>query len=81
MDDKQLAVLYTIVLVLWVGSFVLLHHLSKPPEDLTPAQMHADKLCQALYGPQVGATWTTDRGLQCQSARGELLSVKNPANI
>lgn len=83
MTDKQLAVLYTILLVLWVGSFALLNHLNqlslenqRPP---TTAQGHADKLCQALHGPQVGAAWTTERGLHCQSARGERLELKNPA--
>jgi hypothetical protein len=77
MNDKQLAVLYTIVLVLWGGSFVLLHHLSKPPEDLTPAQMHADKLCQAIYGPQTGAHWANDQ-MACITVRGEIVPVKQP---
>jgi hypothetical protein len=72
MNDKQLAVLYTIMLVLWVGTFVLLHQLSKPPVE---AVNHADKLCQELYGQQTGAYWK-DNTLMCQTVRGEILELR-----
>jgi hypothetical protein len=72
MNDKQLFVLYTVVLVVWVGSFALMHHFLKPP---TTAEQYADKLCQELYGPQTGATW--EKGtLMCESVRGEIIEVR-----
>jgi hypothetical protein len=74
MDDKQLAVLYTIVLVLWVGTFVLMHHLGKAP---TETENYADRLCQELYGPQTGAHWQ-DNTLMCQTVRGEILPLREP---
>jgi hypothetical protein len=41
----------------------------------TNAQEYADKLCQELYGPQVGATW--EKGtLMCETARGEIIDVR-----
>jgi len=72
MTDKQLTILYTIVLICWVGSFALLHQLLKPP---TSAEGYADKLCQELYGPHTQYDWS-DKGLQCLTARGELLPVR-----
>jgi hypothetical protein len=74
MNDKQLAVLYTIVLVLWVGSFALLHQLSKAPIE---TEDYADRLCQELYGPQTGAYWK-DNTLMCQTVRGEMLPLREP---
>jgi hypothetical protein len=74
MNDKQLAVLYTIVLVLWVGSFALLHQLSKAPIE---TEDYADRLCQELYGPQTGAYWEGNK-LMCQTARGEILPLREP---
>jgi hypothetical protein len=72
MSDKQLAVLYTVVLVVWVGSFALLHNLLKPP---TSAEGYANQLCKELYGPQTGATW--EKGtLMCETARGEIIEVR-----
>jgi hypothetical protein len=72
MNDKQLAVLYTIVLVLWVGAFVMINHFSTPP---TSPEQYADKLCQELYGPQTGAHWK-DNTLMCQTVRGEILQLR-----
>ena len=72
MSDKQLFVLYTVVLVVWVGSFALMHTLLKPP---TSAEGYANQLCQELYGPQTGATW--EKGsLMCETARGEIIEVR-----
>jgi hypothetical protein len=72
MNDKQLGVLYTIVLVVWIGSFVLMHNFLKPP---TTAEEYADQLCKELYGPQTGATW--EKGaLMCETARGEIIEVR-----
>jgi hypothetical protein len=71
-SDKQLFVLYTVVLVVWVGSFALMHTLLKPP---TSAEGYANQLCQELYGPQTGATW--EKGsLMCETARGEIIEVR-----
>jgi hypothetical protein len=72
MNDKQLGVLYAIVLICWVGSFALLHYFLSPP---TSAEAYADRLCKELYGPQTQSFWS-DKGLQCQTARGELLPVR-----
>jgi hypothetical protein len=72
MSDKQLAVLYTIMLTCWVGSFALLHSLLKPP---TTAEQYADKLCVELYGPQTGAVWIDGR-LKCETVRGEVIEVR-----
>jgi len=74
MNDKQLAVLYTVMLVLWGGTFLILHHLGKPPAEVVN---HADKLCQELYGPQTGAHWQ-DNALMCQTARGDMLPLREP---
>jgi hypothetical protein len=72
MTDKQLAILYTLVLVLWIGSFAVLHHLAAPPIS---AQQHADQVCQESYGPQTGAHWVSDQ-LMCITVRGEVLPLK-----
>jgi len=74
MNDKQLGVLYTIMLTCWLGSFAILHYLLKEPASI---DNYADKLCQELYGPQTGHTWV-DASLMCQTARGEVLTVKAP---
>jgi hypothetical protein len=74
MNDKQLAVLYTIMLVLWVGTFVLLDQLSKVPIE---TEDYADRLCQELYGPQTGAHWDGNT-LLCQTVRGEILQLREP---
>jgi predicted MFS family arabinose efflux permease len=77
MGDKQLVVLYTIVFILWGGTFAFFNHISQPLPDLTPAQEHADKLCQALYGPQTAAHWA-DGQMACITVRGEVVPVKQP---
>ena len=74
MSDKQLFVLYTVVLVVWVGSFALMHTLLKPP---TSAEGYANQLCQELYGPQTGATWEKGR-LMCETARCLLYTSPSP---
>jgi hypothetical protein len=72
MNDKQLGVLYAIVLICWVGSFALLHHLLKVPID---TEGYADRICQDLYGPQTGHKWVDDV-LMCETARGEVLAIR-----
>jgi hypothetical protein len=72
LNDKQLAVLYTIMLMCWVCTFALLHYALKEPAG---EHNHADKLCQELYGPQTGAHWK-DNTLMCQTARGEILQLR-----
>ena len=74
MIDKQLAILYTIVITLWVGSFALLHQLTN---ESPTAQVYADRLCQEFYGPQTGAAWIDDQ-LVCQTVRGEIVPMKRP---
>ena len=68
----------------WVFFFMLLFALliaglfrhytqTETPND---ALDHANKYCQALYGPQTGAIW--DDHLKCQTVRGEILPAKQP---
>jgi hypothetical protein len=72
MNDKQMGVLYFVMGIVFLGIFVALDDMLKKP---TNAQEYADKLCQELYGPQVGATW--EKGtLMCESARGEIIEVR-----
>ena len=72
MSDKQLGTLYAVFAVLFVVSAILVDQAIDKPMD---AQTYADKLCQELYGPQVGATW--EKGtLMCESARGEILQLR-----
>ena len=42
----------------------------------TSALDHANKYCQALYGPQTGAIFNDT--LQCQTVRGEVLPARAP---
>lgn len=72
MTDKQLAAVYAVMITGWVLSIFVIVKFITPA---TSAEQHANKLCSELYGPQVGAVWV-DGTLLCQSARGELLSVK-----
>jgi hypothetical protein len=74
MNDKQLGVLYTIMLTIWLVVILSLSYLLKEPSSI---DNYADKLCQELYGPQTGHTWV-DTSLMCKTARGEVLAVKAP---
>jgi hypothetical protein len=75
MDDKQLGVLYTIMLTIWMVAVLgLSHYLDGKPMT---AEDYADKLCQELYGPQTGHKWV-DASLRCETVRGEVLSVRKP---
>jgi hypothetical protein len=76
MDDKQLGVLYTIMLTIWMVAVLGLSHLLDNPKTMT-AEDYADKLCQELYGPQTGHKWV-DASLRCETVRGELLAVRKP---
>jgi hypothetical protein len=72
MSNKQLGVLYFVMGILFLGIFVALEEMMVKPMG---AQEYADKLCQELYGPQVGATW--EKGtLMCESVRGEIIEVR-----
>jgi hypothetical protein len=74
MNDKQLGIIYTVMLTIWLASMLgLAHYLDKPMS----AEDYADKLCQELYGPQVGHKWV-DATLRCETVRGEILSIKEP---
>ena len=71
MTDKQLGFMYAFCAVLAVMVYVAVEMTVKP----TSAEHYADKLCQELYGPQVGATW--EKGtLMCESVRGEIIEVR-----
>jgi Na+-transporting methylmalonyl-CoA/oxaloacetate decarboxylase gamma subunit len=73
MTDKQLGVLYTIVLTLLLTVILGMSHLL---DKSMSAEDHADKLCQELYGPQVGHKWV-DATLMCETVRGEVLAIRN----
>jgi hypothetical protein len=72
MSYKQLLV-FCIVFVGVIASLATLaESLIRKPMD---TQAYADKLCQELYGPQVGATW--EKGtLMCETVRGEIIEVR-----
>ena len=72
MTDKQLLVFYAVFFAVIFSMAAIAHSVLRKP---TNAQEYADKLCQELYGPQVGATW--EKGtLMCESARGEIIEVR-----
>lgn len=74
MNDKQLGVLYTIMLTIWMVTVLGLSHLlDEPPMT---ADDYADRLCQELYGPQTGHKWV-DASLMCETVRGEVVAVRN----
>ena len=72
--DKQLSVLLTIAITVWLAVILSLSYLLDEPKVLT-AEQHADKLCQELYGPQTGHKWV-DASLMCETVRGEVLAVR-----
>jgi hypothetical protein len=72
MTDKQLGIFYVVFLGVVISMAVLVDGILRKPMG---AQEYADKLCQELYGPQVGATW--EKGtLMCESVRGEIIEVR-----
>lgn len=72
MKDKQLNIVYTVMLTIWLASVLgLSHYLDKPMS----AEQYADRLCQELYGPQTGHKWV-DASLMCETARGEYIELK-----
>jgi len=74
MNDKQLGLIYTIMITFWLASMLgLSHYLDKPMS----AERYADKLCQELYGPQTGHKWV-DATLMCETVRGEMLAIRKP---
>jgi hypothetical protein len=74
MKDKQLGVIYTIMLTVWLVSVLgLSHYLDKPMS----AELHADRLCQEMYGPQTGHKWV-DGAMMCETVRGEILKLRKP---
>ena len=74
--DKQLSVLLTIAITVWLAVILSLSYLLDVPKVLT-AEQHADKLCQELYGPQTGHKWV-DASLMCETVRGEIIAVREP---
>ena len=72
--DKQLSILLTIAITVWMAVILSLSYLLDEPKILT-AEQHADKLCQELYGPQTGHKWV-DASLMCETVRGEVLAVR-----
>jgi hypothetical protein len=73
MNDKQLGIIYTVMITIWLASMLgLAHYLDKPMS----AEDYADKLCQELYGPQVGHKWV-DASLMCETVRGEVFAIRN----
>jgi len=76
MDDKQLGVLYTIMLTIWLVVILSLSYLLDESKPVS-ANDYADKLCQELYGPQTGHKWV-DASLMCETVRGEVMAVREP---
>jgi len=72
MTDKQLGALYVVLSLLFIGLYVAVDAVVSKPMG---AENYADKLCQELYGPHTQYYWS-DKGLQCLTARGELLPVR-----
>jgi hypothetical protein len=74
MTDKQLGIIYTVMITIWLASMLgLAHYLDKPMS----AEDYANKLCQEIYGPQTTAHWAGDR-MMCITQKGEILPVKKP---
>jgi hypothetical protein len=73
MDDKQLGVLYTIMLTIWLVVILSLSYLLDDSKPMS-AEDYANKLCQELYGPQTGHKWV-DASLMCETVRGEVHAV------
>jgi hypothetical protein len=71
MSTKQLATLYTIVGLLFVGLFAAIQKLDKPMS----AEQYANKICQQQHGPQTASYWVADK-LMCITQRGEVLPIK-----
>ena len=71
MSTKQLATLYTIVGLLFVGLFAAIQKLDKPMST----EQYANKICQQHYGPQTASYWVADK-LMCITARGEVLPIR-----
>lgn len=74
MNTAQLGFSYALVLFFGLILGLALHVEVDIPMD---AQRHADKLCQELYGPQVGAKWVNGQ-IMCETVRGEIVPVKEP---
>jgi hypothetical protein len=74
MNDKQLGVLYTIVLTIWLVVILSMSYLLDESKTMT-SEDYADKLCQELYGPQTGHKWV-DASLMCETARGEIHAMR-----
>lgn len=73
--DKQLSVLLTIAITVWLAVILSMSYLLDESKVLT-AEQHADKLCQELYGPQTGHKWV-DASLMCETVRGEVVALRN----
>ena len=72
--DKQLGIIYTVMLTVWLVTILGLSHYLDESKPMT-AEQHADRLCQELYGPQTGHKWV-DASLMCETVRGEVLAVR-----
>ena len=77
MTDSQMGWMYFWTALLVVLMFVFLEGLQRPQPST--AQEYAQALCKELYGPQTGAVWI-ENSLKCESARGEIVEIRNPAN-
>ena len=75
--DKQLSVLLTIAITVWLAVILSLSYLLDEPKKVMTAEQYADKLCQELYGPQTGHKWV-DASLMCETVRGEIIAVREP---
>ena len=75
-DTSNIGFFYTLCLAAFLALALAASHLldDTPPSSL---EGYADRLCQELYGPQVGHKWV-DRALHCETVRGEVVEVRQP---
>lgn len=76
MNDKQLGILYTVMLTIWLVMVLGLSHLLDNSKPLS-FEEHADKVCQDLYGPQAGHKWV-DVAMMCETVRGDVVGARKP---
>jgi hypothetical protein len=73
--DKQLGILYTVMLTIWMVAILgLSHYLDSEPTNTEGCLDHA---CQELYGPQTRYVWIGGH-IKCLTVRGEILEIRRP---
>jgi hypothetical protein len=75
-DTNNLGFFYALCLAAFLALALAASHLLDDTKPLS-FEDHADRLCQELYGPQVGHKWV-DKALHCETVRGEIVEVRKP---